>query len=202
MTQMELEQAMDMYQDTVYRIALSYTKNTADAQDISQEVFLQLYRLDQHFPTEAQRRAWLIRVAINLGKNLLHSKWHRIMQQTPETLSDIPASSDDDIHMEQRMWVTAAMKKLARTDRIILHLYYYEEYDTKSIAEILQCKETAVRKRLSRARKRLEKLLGEEEFRYETFQLDAAISHGTGTNPYAEPVSAKYSELHRAGKSG
>lgn len=173
MTKDELEQAMDIYQDMVYRIALSYTKSNADAQDISQEAFLRLYRCQQSFFTEEQRRAWLIRVTINLGKNLVRSRWHTIMQQTPTDLSEISAP---ETNIDQHMWVTEMIQKLPRTDRIVLHLYYYEEYDTKSISRFLQIKEATVRKRLSRARKRLEKLLGEEAFRYETFPLDQTIS--------------------------
>lgn len=173
MTKEELEQAMDLYQDMVYRIALNYTKNRADAQDISQEVFLRLYRHGAAFPIEEHRRAWLIRVTINLGKNLVGSRWHRIMQHGTDDLSQIADESQED--MDQRMWVTQAMQKLSQNDRIILHLYYYEEFDTRSIADFLQIKEDAVRKRLSRARKRLEKQLGEEVFRYEAFQLDQTI---------------------------
>lgn len=175
MNKEELEQAMDIYQDTIYRIAMNFTQNTADAQDISQEVFLRLYRFDRSFSSEEHRRAWLIRVTINLCKNIVCSKWHKIMQQSPEEIQNL--ASYDHENLEKRMWVTTAMQHLSKTDRMILHLYYYEEYDTRSIADFMQIKETAVRKRLSRARKRLEKQLGEEVFRYEAFQLDQTISH-------------------------
>ena len=97
------------------------------------------------------------------------------MQQSPEEIQNL--ASYDHENLEKRMWVTTAMQHLSKTDRMILHLYYYEEYDTRSIADFMQIKETAVRKRLSRARKRLEKQLGEEVFRYEAFQLDQTISH-------------------------
>lgn len=172
MTKEELCSAMDLYQDMVYRIALNYMGNAADAQDISQEAFLRLYRCKTIFPTEEQRRAWLIRVTINLGKNILRSPWHRIMQQNPADAAEQAAQNADSMEIHV---VTEQIQKLSKQDRVVLHLYYFEEYGTKEIAGLLNMQEAAVRKRLSRARKRLEKLIKEESLHYEGIEMDPSL---------------------------
>ncbi len=172
MTNLTFRQLLDTYQDMVYRIALNYTKNPTDAQDISQEVFLRLFQRNADFDSESYQKAWLIRVTINLCKNHLRSKWHQIMR---ETFDPSRLAGQNQLPDPEQYLVTDAMKHLPDSDRNILHLYYYEEFTTAEISQILDIRETAVRKRLSRARKRLEKLL-KEEFFYEKITLDTAVS--------------------------
>lgn len=172
MTEEELRNAMDLYQDMIYRIALNCTGNAADAQDISQEAFLRLYRCGKTFSTGEQQRAWLIRVTINLGKNTIRSRWHRIMQQNQEDAVERAGQSADV--MESNV-VTEQMQKLSKQDRMVLHLYYYEEYNTKEISSLMDMQEAAVRKRLSRARKRLAKLIKEESMPYEGCEMDSSL---------------------------
>ena len=53
------------YMDTVFRLAFSYLKSRADADDVTQNVLLALYRTDKAFESEAHVKNWLIRVTIN-----------------------------------------------------------------------------------------------------------------------------------------
>ena len=59
---------VDEYKDTVYRTALTVTGNYADAEDITQEVFLKYFQLKPQFETKSHEKAWLLRVTINAGK--------------------------------------------------------------------------------------------------------------------------------------
>ena len=65
------------YIDTVFRIALNYTKNPADAEDITQNVFLKLYQQEQEFASDEHIRNWLLRVAVNEGKKHVRSPWRK-----------------------------------------------------------------------------------------------------------------------------
>lgn len=181
MEQKDFRALLDKYQDMIYRIALNYTKNDADAQDICQETFLRLFRREISFESENLRRAWLIRVTINLSKNLLRSKWHRIMQE--EFQPEMMTQNGPDAEPEGAS-VTEAMGRLSASDRTILHLYYYEEYGTDEIAKILEIRESAVRKRLSRARKRLAVQL-KEEFGYERIPMDSPLPRRAESDSYA-----------------
>ena len=70
-------EALEKYADMIYRIAFSYTKNSHDADDVLQEVFLRYIKNDGFWQSEEHRKAWLIRVAINCSKSLLTSAWYR-----------------------------------------------------------------------------------------------------------------------------
>ena len=71
------------YYPLVYRLAYRYVGHSDEAEDIAQEVFLRFYHLPPHAANEAQQRAWLCRVAINLGLNVVRKRKSRIGQEWP-----------------------------------------------------------------------------------------------------------------------
>lgn len=140
----------DRHKDTVYRIALNYFRNTYDAEDILQEVLLKFYTSRKKFDGEDHIRNWLIRVTINLCKNTLRVPWRK-----RDVALDELADSMSFEH-EEESEVFEVVMELPEKNRIVLYLYYYEDYSVKEIADMLKLKETAVTSRLSRARKQLE----------------------------------------------
>ena len=66
---------LEKYADIVYRLAFSRTKSSHDSEDIMQNVFIKFIKCDVNFESEEHIKAWLIRVTINLSKNLLASAW-------------------------------------------------------------------------------------------------------------------------------
>lgn len=150
-----LEQYIRLYHGTIYRLALGFVKNTAEAEDICQEAFVKLLDYDGEFAAPENCKAWLIRVTVNLSKNYFKSSRFRrdtelcdnIREQLPEDYTELYDS----------------VMSLPVKYRSIVHLYYYEGYSVKEIADILRISASAVTTRLSRARDRLKKiLLGEE----------------------------------------
>lgn len=146
----ELEETMDRYETMVFRLAYSYTRSRSDAQDICQEVFLRYFCSRPIFASEEHRRAWLLRVTVNRCKSHLSSWWVR---------RTVPL--DDRIPMPEQEYLELdlALEQLNRQDRLVLHLFYYEDCTTRQMAKILHCTEGAVRTRLTRARQRLGDLL-------------------------------------------
>ena len=67
----------DKYMDTVFRLAFSYMKSRADADDITQNVLLKLYRTEKDFQSESHLKNWLIRVTINECKQAFRSPWRK-----------------------------------------------------------------------------------------------------------------------------
>ena len=65
MTDAAFEQAVERYADMVFRLAYSYLKNRADAEDVMQETLLKLYSAPGTFGTPEHERYWVVRVAIN-----------------------------------------------------------------------------------------------------------------------------------------
>lgn len=146
----ELEEVMDRYGTMVFRLAYSYTRSRSDAQDLCQEVFLRYYCRRPIFASEEHRRAWLLRVTVNRCKSLLGSWWHR---RTVPLDDRIPMPEPEALDLDE------ALRQLPEKDRLIIHLFYYEECSTRQIAQLTHSTEGAVRTRLTRARHRLGEIL-------------------------------------------
>lgn len=148
----EYESAVEKYADAVYRAALSVCRNRADAEDVVQDTFLKLYTAEADFADEEHLRRWLIRVAVNDGKNRLKSAWRRNVCYLDE-LEHEPAQESEERELAQVIGTLPAKYSAA------VHLYYYEGYSCAEIAEILGISESNVQTRLDRARKMLKKRL-------------------------------------------
>lgn len=88
MEDVEFRQKLQRYKDTVYRIAYTYLRNQADAEDVSQDTFLKLYLREVPFPDDGAEKAWLIRVTINACHNLRRSVWHKNRAEMPADIAE------------------------------------------------------------------------------------------------------------------
>lgn len=143
------------YKDSVFRLALNYTRSIPDAEDICQTVFLKL--LHQPSIKPGCEKAWLMQVTANESRNFLRSFWRRNV----EPLEDmIPLQETKDRELFKQVM------QLKTGYRVVVYLYYYEGYSTEEIGKLLKISKTAVTTRLQRARQQLKKEL--EESGYET----------------------------------
>ena len=154
MTEHQLEEYIHSYKNTVFRLAYSYVKNREDAEDITQDAFVRLFVCENSFESGENVKAWLIRVAINLSKDLLRSSWYKRR-----------ADLDDNIPVEteQESYLLDCVKKLNPEYSLVIYLYYYEGYSVNEIAELRSMNSATVRTRLARARNQLRKLLLKED---------------------------------------
>lgn len=159
----EYERIVALYADVVYRVALSYAKTKEDAEDVLQNVFLKLLTKRVNFEDEEHIRKWLIRVAVNECNSLWSSFWRKNVEYIDRMEEGITFQNADYSDLYD------AIKVLPAKLRIVLHLFYYEGYRTKEIADLLHIREATVRSRLTRARKLLKSQLGEYESEYSPF---------------------------------
>jgi RNA polymerase sigma-70 factor (ECF subfamily) len=144
---------LNTYKNMVYRLAIAYLKNVQDAEDTTQDVFMKLYRQDIKGFSAEQEKAWLIRVTINACKDILKSAWRRRTTPLDENVAFCETEQSDLFY---------AVMALSLKYRMVIHLYYYEDYPVKEIADILHIKETTVQTRLMRARRKLQEILEKE----------------------------------------
>lgn len=137
---------LEKYSKILIKIAFTYMKNIADAEDIAQEVYISLLRRGKGFDSEEHEKAWLIRVAVNQCKNRLKSAWYRKSVPLNEEISYLP---------EEESEVLAAVLSLPVKYRSVIHLFYYENYSLLEIGEILHKSPGTVGTWLSRGRKLL-----------------------------------------------
>ncbi len=153
------------YTDSMLRIAVNYCRQLSDAEDIVQDAFLKLYETDTPFKDSEHVKRWLIRVTINTCKNHLSSAWRRKIQpmgfQELELAAEHSSGSDSSWMSEfgEASALFEAVAALPEKYRSTVHLYYFESYSVRDIAQILQKKESAIQTRLMRARKMLKQQL-------------------------------------------
>lgn len=147
------EELLHKYADTVYKIAFSRTKNSADADDIMQEVFLRYIRSEVSFENEEHEKAWFIRTTVNCSINLLSSAWFK--------RTDALEANQDELvtEMKENSEVYYAVMELPEKYRTVIHLFYYEDMSVANIASVLEKKESTIKSLLHRARTLLKEKL-------------------------------------------
>ena len=154
LTEEQFSHLAKKYMDTVFRLAFNYTKSQTEADDVTQEVLIKLYRTDKEFESEKHIKHWIIRVTINECKKVLISPWKKHTVPLEEYAGEVfDRKEESDLFL--------AVMSLPKKYRIVVHLYYYEDYSVREIAEILSRKETTVQTQLMRARQKLKEQLKE-----------------------------------------
>lgn len=150
--QKKFEACYEKYADMLYRIALSYLKNTEDAEDAVHDAFIKYMHHLFAFRDESHERAWLIRVTVNRCKDLLKHPVHAPLEEAAELAAP-----------QQESAVEHALSGLEELYRIPIILHYLEGFDVREVALILNCSESAVKMRLMRGRNMLKTLIEKEE---------------------------------------
>lgn len=148
------EMILNTYGNSILRYAYSYLHNISDAEEVLQDTLFQFLKTAPVFENRQHEKAWLLRVAANLSKNRIE---YNALRRTDELNDELIAEQKEDLS-----FVWAAVKSLPIKYREVIHLFYYEGYSTKQIAEILKMNETTVRSHLHRGRSKLKELLKEE----------------------------------------
>ena len=155
---MDLQDVFNRQFELVYRVAMIYTKNAADAEGAAQSVFLKLIEKKVEFTDENHEKAWFITATRNHCKDMLRSFWRREVD-----LGEIPEQPDSS----SQSTALSVMMNLPPKYREVLYMYYYEGYSVREISKILHRKESTVQTQLSAGREKLKPLLIEEGFYYE-----------------------------------
>ena len=153
----DLEDIYQRHVDMLYRVAYSFMKNGADAEDMVQETFLRLMRSGTGLESAQHEKAWLIVTVSNLCKSALRSPWQR--RTGLDDMAEPPAAADaaPDETLE-------AVLALPEDYKLPVYLFYYEGYPTAEIARMLGVAPATVRSRLNRARKKLKLTLGGDTY--------------------------------------
>ena len=148
-------QLLEIYGDSILRMAYSYLHNMSDAEDILQETLIRYLQTMPELENASHEKAWLLKVAANLSKNRID--YNRV-RQTDELEESLVAEKKEDLR-----FVWEAVRALPQKYREVIHLYYHEGYSTAQIAQILEARETTVRTNLRRGRLQLKEILKEED---------------------------------------
>lgn len=162
----EVKRMMDQYGNDVLRTAYMYLKDRQRAEDAFQEVFIRVFKRYGDFKGESSEKTWIIKITINVCKDILRGSWLRRVVIT-DRIGTRKGTSDIGerfIKKDENRRIFNEVLSLPPVFREVIILYYYHDYDTPEISSILGAKEGTVRSRLHRAREMLKsKLEGRTE---------------------------------------
>jgi RNA polymerase sigma-70 factor, ECF subfamily len=172
MTPVDFTTFMRNYQDMVYSTAVRLLGNEAQAEDISQEVFLKAYERFGDLSTSPTAGGWLKTVTTNLSINHLQryrKRWRFFSELVRQDDDDEGApvefaSPDSDFlsglnQSDRRAWVERALEKLPEHQRVPLVLYHFEDLPYDEIARRLGVSLAKVKTDILRARAALAQIL-------------------------------------------
>lgn len=165
---------VEKYQQLVFRTCMGFVHNKEDADDLTQEVFIQAYQSLPDFKMKSAFSTWLYRIAVNASLNRVRKSSGTSFLQRLESLFgsenktdwQLTAVDTDDpeniiIRKEHSQWLQKALDSLPENQRTAIVLSKYDDLSQKEIAEIMNTTEGAVEALLQRAKKNLrEKLSG------------------------------------------
>ncbi|WP_164908532.1 sigma-70 family RNA polymerase sigma factor [Halobacillus litoralis] len=162
-----LEMWIQEYGHDLKWLAYSYVKDYSTAEDITQETFIKAYQKYSTFKQESLIKTWLYKITINLCKDHLKSSYmKRVVRKGAELFRSIPSSKETPeeflLQKDEDEALLGQVLKLEDKYREIIILYYFEEFDIKDLAQVLNTSPNTVKTRLRRARQLLQERLTAE----------------------------------------
>ena len=148
-----------LYSKAMYNICLRMLKTEADAEDVLQNAFIDVFGKLDSFRFESTIGAWIKRIVINNCINFL-KKRRLYFEEISDRLTEMP--DDDSNRYSDQLSVAKikhAVNELPDGYRVVFSLYAFEGYDHGEIAQILDISESTSKSQYSRARKKLRELL-------------------------------------------
>jgi RNA polymerase sigma-70 factor (ECF subfamily) len=163
--QTELEALFQSHHDRVFRTAYRITGSPADAEDVLQTVFLRLVKGKATYNLSENAEAYLSRAAINASLDLMRSRGRSKSVELSEVDAEAIESrfqSPEAAHADRELQtlIRQAVAGLGKTAGEMFVLRYYEGYDNKEIARMLDTSQMVVGVVLHRARTKLRKEIG------------------------------------------
>ncbi len=150
---------VDRHYSLVFRLSARVLGNAADAEDVTQEAFVKLWRNPPELRNQAALKGWLVRVARNLAIDRLR-RARNTSDSELELLVDPSTAPDGHLrHGQAADEVSAALAQLPERQRTALQLTYFEALGNQETASIMDVSVEAVESLLSRARRSLRTML-------------------------------------------
>ena len=144
--------------DMVYRVCFIYFKgNKASVEDAVQSTFLQLLKKKMTFENEEHEKAWLIKVASNICKNMLKLKSNNNLSIEELDLEIKDTTKDTS-------YILDAVFSLPDKYKTVIYMHYYEGYSGVEISKILNIPENTIYSYLSKGRSLLKDILKEDYY--------------------------------------
>lgn len=157
------ERLIELYQDTIYSMALSFTRNQHQAEDLAQEAWIRILRGLPQFRHDSKFSTWLYRITMNSFLNA-----NRAVKREQEVVGTLPAQEGNAVNAEARLEAALdlqqAVRSLPEDFRSVVLLRYVADLSYKEVASVLEVPLGTVQSRLRRALDKLAEQLGHEGY--------------------------------------
>lgn len=164
---------VDNFQDRVFNTVIGIVQNAEDAEDVSQEVFIQVYRSIHSFKGESQLSTWIYRIATTRSLDLLRSRKSKkrfafvqsIFGKNDELAHDPPDFYHPGVALEKKedsKILAKAISRLPENQRVAFTLNKLEDLSYQEVSEVMKTTVSAVESLLHRAKQNLRKELEKE----------------------------------------
>jgi len=165
------QELVEGYKKKIYYIAYDITGNHHDAEDVSQEVFIKVFRSLKTFRRDAKMSSWLYQIAVNASIDFLRKKSSKptILMDNLERADIQESLPGSGIHAENpelsvealmiQKHISEALQKVSPKERSVFVMRHYNDLKMKEIAEILNISQGTVKALFFRAIKKLRKEL-------------------------------------------
>jgi RNA polymerase sigma-70 factor (ECF subfamily) len=163
------KELVEEFQDRVYNTVLGFLKNSEDAEDISQEVFIEVFNSIDNFQGKSGLSTWIYRIAVNKSLELIRKRkrkkrfaFLKSLFLTDENYVEIPDWVHPGVQLERKEQASVLFKqldKLPENQKVAFTLHKIEGLSYREIEEVMSLSRPAVESLMFRARKNLTKLL-------------------------------------------
>ncbi len=163
---------VEMYQSLVVNTCLGLVHNLADAEDLAQEVFIEVFRSINKFKANSKISTWLYRIAVNRSLNFIRdnkkNRWFQSLDEVVKSknvvIKSMTANKADEpgFQLENRQRATIlheAIDTLPKNQKVAFTLSKYEDLSNQEISEVMELSVSAIDALLHRAKKNLQKKL-------------------------------------------
>ena len=145
-------------ENELYKIARTRLRNEEDIKEAVQETIIKTYSLLKKLRNSKFFKTWIIRILINECNNVYTKNKKNNFEEYDESIVNIEGTNELKTKIDDLDFFIL-IDNLNYSERIVLTLFYLEEFSTKEIAKILKEPEATIRTRLSRSRNRLKKVI-------------------------------------------
>lgn len=154
------EELLLKYEKQIFNYAYRIMSNAADAEDLTQEVFIRLYTKRKTIDLEKGIKNWLYAIATNAAYDIFRKKKHikEVFLEEGDELETMPVDSPY-YHIERAKDIESALEVLKPAHRTTLMLFYKEDFSYEEIAEFLKVPINTVKTYIRRGKEALKKAL-------------------------------------------
>lgn len=168
--EMAFKELVTVYQDRIYNTIIGIVQNAEDAEDVAQEVFIQVYRSIHNFKGESKLSTWLYRIATTRSLDLLRSRKskkrfgliQRLFGDSTEPIYEIPDFNHPGVKLDNKenaAKLFKAISQLPENQKTAFTLHKLEDLSYQEVSTIMNTTVPAVESLMHRARLNLKKIL-------------------------------------------